>query len=418
MSQLAIEVWNGDTQAGQAFFTRARRGQGRGGVSTTFIYEPSYLAHGGIALDPALPLVPGAQYVPGLPGAFSDTAPDRWGRNLIDKQEREQARVEQRAPRTLDEIDYLLRVSDNTRQGALRFRIPASSTAEGFVGADSAVPPLLELPALLRAADDASQIQDAAGTHEAVKLLLQTGTTGLGGARPKAAVRLENGALAIAKFPHSSDEWDVMAWEAVSLDILARAQCLVPQYRLTRVGERSILLLRRFDRLGDTRIGYISALTAVGARDGEQRDYVDIADTIRDLSASPHSDLRELFRRVVVSVAIGNTDDHLRNHGFLADLKGWRLAPAFDVNPAGDLSTPRATALAGADSFPEEVAALGDVAEACSISAAERTEIVSGVLGAIADWENLAIHRGISQRERSRFAELFAARGAQLRSVA
>jgi len=186
---------------GQAHVTRSR-----GQVSTTFLYDPAYLADGGMNIDPGLSLVPGAQYHPGLVGAFADSAPDRWGRNLIRKAERSRAREEGRVPRHLDDLDFLLGVSDDTRQGALRFRPPGS---DEFLGEPSRVPRLVALPELLHASDELASDDDPS---DAVKRLLDTGTTGLGGARPKASVRLDDGSPAIAKFPHSSDSWDVMAW--------------------------------------------------------------------------------------------------------------------------------------------------------------------------------------------------------------
>ncbi|MDR3067882.1 MAG: type II toxin-antitoxin system HipA family toxin, partial [Cellulomonas sp.] len=251
---------------GQAHVTRQR-----GQISTTFLYDPVYLADGGTSIDPALPLVAGAQYQTGLPRALADSAPDRWGRNLVEKAERTRAREEGRTPRRLDDLDFLLGVSDDTRQGALRFRRPGD---DAFLGKPSSVPPLVSLPELLRACDALASDSDPSS---AVKQLLDTGTTGLGGARPKASVRLEDGSLAIAKFPHSSDQWDVMAWEATALDLLETAGIRTPQRRLRHVGERSVLVLRRFDRTdaGD-RIGYISAMTATGSADGEHRDYADI----------------------------------------------------------------------------------------------------------------------------------------------
>ena len=209
---------------GQAHVTRSR-----GQVSTTFLYDPTYLADGGMNIDPALSLVPGAQYQSGLIGAFADSAPDRWGRNLIRKAERSRAREEGRVPRQLDDLDFLLGVSDDTRQGALRFRPPGS---EEFLGEPSRVPRLVALPELLHASDELAS-DDA--PSNAVKRLLDTGTTGLGGARPKASVRLDDGGLAIAKFPHSSDSWDVMAWEATALDLLETAGVRTPQHQLTWV---------------------------------------------------------------------------------------------------------------------------------------------------------------------------------------
>ncbi len=375
---------------GQAHFTEGRRGE----VSTTFVYAPDYLVGGGMNVDPALLPTSGPQHQRGLLRAFADSAPDRWGRGLLDKAERARAREEGRAPRPLGDLDYLIGVSDDARQGALRFRRPGE---DDFLGPPSRVPRLVALPRLLRASDELAADDDHA---DAVKQLLDTGTTGLGGARPKASVRLEDGALAIAKLPHSSDRWDVMAWEATALDLLAAAGVRVPEHRIARVGGRSVLLLRRFDRAGDgVRLGYISAMTATGSDDGDHRDYADVAVAVRDLSLSPRSDHRELYDRVVANVALGNTDDHLRNHGFLAERRSWTLSPAFDVNPNPDAAQSRATSIAGADALPDEAEALIALAEDCGLPLPEAKERMLRVIGSLSGWQERARANGAPERE-------------------
>jgi len=380
---------------GQAHFTRTR-----GQISTTFLYDPGYLAGDGTSIDPALPLVSGAQHQAGLVRAFADSAPDRWGRNLIEKAERARARAESRAPRRLDDLDFLLGVSDDTRQGTLRFRLPGDGE---FLGKPSSVPQLVSLPELLRAADEVASDDDPG---RALKQLLDTGTTGLGGARPKASVRLEDGSLAIAKFPHGSDQWDVMAWEATALDLMQAAGIGTPRRRLVRVGGRSVLILRRFDRTETgARIGYISAMTALGASDGDHRDYAEVAEAIRDLSLSPRSDHHELFDRVVASVALGNTDDHLRNHGFLADHGSWTLSPAFDVNPNPDPWRARSTSIMGADALPDEAGALLALAEDCSLDTVRARERMGRVIAALTGWRAAAQRNGVRAQEITMMAE-------------
>lgn len=382
---------------GQAHFTEGRRG----GVSTTFVYYPDYLTGGGINIDPALLLTSGPQHQRGLLRAFADSAPDRWGRSLLDRAERARAREEGRVPRSLGDLDYLLGVSDDARQGALRFRRPGSDGA--FLGPPSTVPRLVSLPRLLQASDELAAGDDSA---DAIKQLLDTGTTGLGGARPKASVLLDDGGLAIAKFPHSCDQWDVMAWEATALDLLAAAGVRVPEHQLTRVGGRSVLLLRRFDRTADgQRFGYISAMTATGSDDGDHSDYADIAEAVRDLSRTPRSDHRELYDRVVVSVALGNTDDHLRNHGFLADRRSWTLCPAFDVNPNPDLSKSRATSIAGAEVLPDEPDGLLAFAGDCGLSSEKARERIARIVESLAGWRDCARANGAPEREVTMMAE-------------
>lgn len=385
---------------GRAHFT-----QGRAQLSTTFVYDPTYLAEGGTTIDPGLLLVSGQQHQPGLLRALADSAPDRWGRNLLDKAERTRAREEKRALRSLDDLSYLLGVSDDTRQGALRLRLPGTDT---YLGAPSTVPPLVSLPRLLRASDHLASDDDPS---DAVKQLLDTGTTGLGGARPKASVRLEDGGLAIAKLPHSSDQWDVMAWEATMLDLLESAGIQTPQRRLVTIGERSVLLLRRFDRTSaGHRRGYISAMTATGSQDGEHRDYADIAEAVRDISLSPRQDHRELFDRVVASVALGNTDDHLRNHGFLSERGSWVLSPAFDVNPTPDVTKSRSTSIAGAESPPDEVDGLLALADDLSLTVAAARDRMADVAAALGSWREQARRHGIAEREITMMGESIAPR--------
>lgn len=380
---------------GQAYFTRQR-----GRITTTFRYDLSYLANGGMSIEPSLPLVSGSQYQNSLIRAFADSAPDRWGRNIIEKSEYLQAREEGRAARRLDDLDFLLGVSDNTRQGALRYRLPGE---ESFLGAASQVPQMVSLPQLLHASEELASDSDST---QAIKQLLDTGTTGLGGARPKASLRLTDGSLAIAKFPHASDQWDVMAWEATALDLLELSGIRTPQRLLTHVGDRSVLVLRRFDRsnAGD-RLGYISAMTALAASDGEQHDYSEIADAVRDLSYSPREDHQELFDRVVAYVALGNTDDHLRNHGFLLERHSWALSPAFDVNPNPDLGRPRATSIMGADTLSEEAEALLAFSDECDVSLDDARERICAMGSMLSAWREYAQRNGIRNREIAMMSE-------------
>lgn len=391
-----IDLAGRTLHVGRADFTRRH-----GTVSTTFRYDPEYLAdRDTINIDPSLQLVEGAQHVTGLLPAFADTAPDRWGRTLIDRAERARARDEGRRPRTHDDVDYLLAVSDNTRQGALRFRVTGDAE---FVGEPSQVPKQIALPHLLHASDQLAADSEAS---VAVKELLDTGTTGLGGARPKASLLLEDGSLAIAKFPHASDQWDVIAWEAVALDLLRDAGIRTPAHRRLRVADRSILLLRRFDREQDgARRAYISAMTATGSRDGDRIDYADILAAMRDISQATLDDARELYDRVIASVALGNTDDHLRNHGFLAAGPRWTLSPAFDVNPNPDLSKSRATSIAGATDIDDEVDGLLTLADDAGFDQGRARERIAYVAAAVSRWRECAARHGIAAHEVSMMAD-------------
>ncbi len=412
MSELRVhvDIAGRTVHAGVAYFTLGRRK-----VSTTFVYDATYLADpNGYDLEPGLVRQAGQQYVDGLPGAFSDCAPDRWGRNLIDKRRRSlQRQGGQRPPETTD-VDYLTGVSDVTRQGNLRFTAGHGPFLDPAVG----VPQLVSLPRLLASADkvtDSASLDDLA----AVKALLDAGSGSLGGARPKASVRGDQDALLIAKFPHRDDEWDVMAWEKTMLDLAHEAGLRVPRSRLTKVGARNVLLLERFDRQpGGVRLGYISAMTLLGARDGDERDYADIAEALPETGAAVKDDLRELFARVVFNVAVHNTDDHLRNHGFIRRRGGWVLSPVFDVNPNPDLGRSRVTSLLGAADAEAEVEALVDFASMCRLSTAQAAVVVRRVIAAVAQWQSAAAANGVPSSELPMFADAIQTQLAALADVA
>ncbi len=288
----------------------------RGSESASFIYDNKYLAsNGAYELDPGLPLVSGTLQTPvghALFGAFADSSPDRWGRTLIQRAERARAKAAATAPRSMSEVDLLLGVRDDLRQGALRFRYDGQ---EPFLATEeSGIPVLADLPLLL---EIAARAERDAANYDDLKRLLRAGSS-LGGARPKAHVLDSSGHFAIAKFPsEGSDTWNVMAWEKVALDLARNAEITVPGSRLIRIGDRNVLIVDRFDRHGKARVGYVSAMTMLEASDGDERSYLEIAEVIERNSVTAAAELRQLWRRVAFNILISNTDDHLRNHGFL-----------------------------------------------------------------------------------------------------
>ncbi len=389
-----VELDGRSCPAGDAYFN-LRRGR----LTATFSYDRDYLAlPGAYAIDPALSLTTGSWPLPnGLPGAFSDAAPDRWGRNLIARRLRGEAAAEGRSTPTLDDRDYLLGVSDETRQGALRFKTDGD---DDFQHPAPDVPKLIALPALLHAANTVAR--DDPGNMDAIKVLLDAGTGSLGGARPKASVR-DDHRLMIAKFPHHADEWSVIAWEKTALDLGEAAGIPVPNRQLVGIEGNPVLLLERFDRRGSHRIGYVSAMTLLEAKDGESRDYTEIAEVIPEHSSAAVDDLRQLWRRIAFSVAVHNTDDHLRNLGFLRQGSGWRLAPGFDINPNPSLSTHRVTSIGGAANPPDEVNALLVYAESFGLTGGQARAVLREVADAAGGWKSVARGNGISQSEISRF---------------
>ena len=380
----------------------------KGTETATFEYDHRWLgSRDAFSLEPALALGPGPHHTPtgkALFGAIGDSAPDRWGRLLMRRGERRRAAREQRPPRTLSEIDYLLLVSDQARQGALRF-----SESEGgpFLGAGtrSAIPPLIELPRLLTAS---KHIEEEDETAEDLRLLLAPGSS-LGGARPKASVRDRDGTLAVAKFPQKTDLTRAVLWEAVALKLAAAAGVVVPAWRVEMVADRPVLLLGRFDRDGAERIPFLSAMSMLGAADREPHSYLEIADAIRQYGASPVEDLRQLWRRMVFNILISNTDDHLRNHAFLYEGNdGWKLSPAYDLNPVPADIAPRvlSTSIDGDDPTASLELAFG-VAAYFTLDAAAARKIAGEAGRAVSRWRQAAARLGLRKAEMDRMASAF-----------
>lgn len=231
----------------------------------------------------------------------------------------------------------------------------------------------------------------------------------LGGARPKASVRDERGNLCIAKFPKADEDLveDVCAWEYAALQLMAACGIRTPKSRLMRIGGRSVLLMRRFDRSQGARVPYISGLTAVQGTDGERYSYLELADFIEREGSRPGDDLRELWMRALFSCAVGNTDNHLRNYGFLREGAGWRLSPAFDVNPtAGDGEKYLATGLDfdARDADPRVALAVRDYFRVSEGEARRAARDMSRTLGA---WQREARRAGISEASIERMRGCF-----------
>ncbi|MET0195552.1 MAG: type II toxin-antitoxin system HipA family toxin [Hyphomicrobiaceae bacterium] len=382
----------------------ARERTGR--ESSSFAYDPSWLERrGAFALSPKLMLTAGQFHsAKGLANAFSDTAPDSWGRKLMARRERARARQAKTQPRTLFEVDYLAGVDDQTRLGALRFKDASGSTFVTTTG--TPVPPLIDLPRLLSAT---ARIERDQETDEDLLLMLAPGTS-LGGARPKATVRDNDGALLVAKFPKRDDDWPVTLWEAVLLDLAARAGISVPDWRLEPIAKKPVVLIRRFDRDGKGwRVPFMSAMTALDATDhGEQRSYLEIADALRQIGSSPAKDLEELWRRMVFNILVSNTDDHLRNHAFLQAGRGWRLSPVYDLNPVPTDVKPRVHALAidEADASASIETAL-EVAHRFGLAALRARAVAAEVAAAVAEWPMVAKTRGLGAGQIDRMASAF-----------
>jgi serine/threonine-protein kinase HipA len=331
----AVEVWlDADFLPRMRVGTLAHnRGTLRFGYDASWLQSPQRFA-----LDPELTLAEGT-YFPNLEVGnfriFDDSAPDRWGQTLMRRREALAAKDEDRPARTLYAWDFLLGVEDLTRLGALRFRAPGE---EAFLAHNSpAVPPVSSLAELEAVALEitAKRIEDLSALKRWLAVLVAPGSS-LGGARPKANFQENDGSLWIAKFPARDETRDIGAWEFLTHGLARRSGIEVPAAQLRRFGEGySTYTAQRFDRLRDRRRFYASAMALLRKDQSEGTSYLELAEFLHARGARNHiaADLEQLFRRVAFNVAVGNRDDHLRNHGFILTATGWRLAPSFDVNP-------------------------------------------------------------------------------------
>ncbi|MGB9070783.1 MAG: HipA domain-containing protein [Candidatus Acidiferrales bacterium] len=380
---LAGELW-----------TRTRRA---GDENASFSYDQTWLKNPArFSLEPALLLTSGAHHTPAgraLFGAIGDSAPDRWGRTLMARAERRAAETEKRSRRSLREVDYLLHVDDLARQGALRF---ANTMGGPFLARAEPhkIPSIVKLPELLAAAE---HLEDDKETAEEFQLLLAPGSS-LGGARPKASVEDRQGRLAIAKFPSRNDTISTTRWEAVALTLAEKAGVPVSEWRIESVANKPVLLLVRFDRRAKIRIPFLSGMSMLTANDNEEHSYLELADAIRQHGAAPVDDLRQLWRRMVLNILISNTDDHLRNHGFLyAGNNGWRLSPAYDLNP---VAGPRVLSLS--IDFSDRTASLDSalaVSDHFGIGTKEARKIAVEVGKAVSGWRSVAKKQRITAGE-------------------
>ncbi|MDB5584501.1 MAG: HipA-like protein [Bradyrhizobium sp.] len=392
--------WQGETLHVGRLWARSRGTK----ETSSFEYAESWRAHPhAFALDPMLPLSAGTFHTEGLFNAFTDPAPDRWGRNLLLRRERKRAKAEGRPARTLLDIDYLTLVEDRNRLGALRF---TEDRGENFLAeSEQAIPPIIKLGRLLSAT---TRILTDKESDDDLRLVLAPGAS-LGGARPKAAVIDAGGHLTIAKFPSPADDWPVPRWEATAMTLARAAGIDVPDFALHKIQNRPVFLMRRFDRdEAGRRIPFISALTALAASDGDVRSYLELLDVLRTNGAAPERDAAQLWRRMVFNVLISNTDDHLRNHGYLRDPGGWLLAPAYDLNPMPVDVKPRHHALTldeadDASSIDTAMAVAGQFGlkpDAARIIAAE-----VGV--AVLAWREVAADNGLTGAQIERMASAF-----------
>jgi len=375
----------------------------RGHESYSFEYDARWLKNNShyLHLDPDLQLYAGRQYPTGVKevfGLFADSSPDRWGRLLMTRRERILAEKESRKPQKLFGSDFLIGVYDETRMGAIRFKMDKDGP---FLSddAETPTPPWTSLRTLEEAARQFEN--DESGLEQKwVTQLIKPGSS-LGGARPKATVLDTEGNLWIAKFPSKHDDVNVGAWEKVTHDLAKLCGLDVPESMLVDFSKYgSTFLVRRFDRNGSARVHFASAMTMLGKTDGasaaDGSSYLELVSFIKANGAAPKRDLVELWKRIVFNMAVSNTDDHLRNHGFILKRDGWHLSPLYDVNPV-----PEGNELSLCVNENEAAISIDlaiEIAPYCGITCKEAISIANNILKTVGEnWRRLATEYGLSR---------------------
>lgn len=385
----------------------------KGKESFSFEYADVWLKSGfSQMIDPDLQLYSGAYYPrddkPNF-GVFLDSCPDRWGRVLMQRREAAIAKQEDRAAKKLLESDFLLGVYDGHRMGALRFKL---DTDELFLNDNKAMaaPPWTSL----RELEHASLKFEEDNTDDPeylkwVAMLIAPGSS-LGGARPKASVMDAHNNLWIAKFPSRNDDKDIAAWEMVTNQLAINAGINVAEGKLLQFNNKHhTYLTKRFDRTAaGERIHFASAMTLLGHIDGEDASgasYFELMEFISRHGAAVEKDLEELWRRIVFSICVKNTDDHLRNHGFLLTEKGWLLSPAYDINP-NEYGKGLSLNITDADNSLDLDIAM-EVAGYFRLSDDKASQIIQQVSAVVKDWKKVAANYKISNAEQERMSAAF-----------
>lgn len=374
----------------------------KGSETYSFEYDKEWLSKNKLLfnLDPELLPFPGRQFPTGknIFGIFADASPDRWGRVLMNKRERLLAERENKKPAKLHDSDYLLGVYDETRMGGIRFKVEVDGP---YLSDDkeTAAPPWASLRSLEEASRNFEKDENGV-TDKWLNQLIRPGSS-LGGARPKATVMDPKGQLWIAKFPSKNDDSDTGAWEKVVHDLAGMCGLNVPEAKVEKFSKLgSTFLIKRFDRDGEKRIHFASAMTLLGKTDGasaaDGTSYLDIAGFIKAYGANPKADLIELWKRILFNMAVTNTDDHLRNHAFVFTTKGWILSPLYDVNPVpyGD----ELSLLVDDEDNRISIDLAVQTAPRFGISEKDARDYVKDILTTVRDnWEKMAKEYGLSR---------------------
>jgi serine/threonine-protein kinase HipA len=401
--------WKG--MSGPKFLGVLTAQQAKGRKAFGFSYDAAWISsQEQLMLDPDVAWYSGAQYPREKEnfGMFLDSMPDNWGRTLMKRRALLTAQNEGVPPKVLYDIDYLLGVNDYTRMGALRFKLDPNGP---FLDNEPllSVPPWADIRDLQYGANLIESNVDTEEVDKWLNMLIAPGSS-LGGARPKANIKDEKGALWIAKFPSQNDTFDKAAWEYLTHRLAIEAGIEMSPCKLEHVsGNYRTFFTKRFDRDGEERIHFASAMTMTGKSEELIRDetpsYLDILEFIQFSGSYAEEDAKELWRRMVFNVMVSNTDDHLRNHGFVLTSKGWRLSPAFDINPS--IEKDHLALNIDMDNNALDLGLVKSVGMFFRMGQEEMEEILEEVKSAVANWESVASEIGIPRNEQRLMAAAF-----------
>ena len=377
--------------------------QGKGRKTFSFSYDEKWLeTEKPFLFDPDITWNKGQQFPIGKSdfGIFNDAMPDTWGRSLMKRREAQIAKEENRTAKNLHDLDFLLGVNDESRMGGLRFKLQEK---ESFLNNDKArpTPPWSSVRELQHGISLIESNKDNKEVRKWLSILLAPGSS-LGGARPKANIMDEKGNLWIAKFPTKEDTSDKGAWEFLAYKLAIKAGIEMAECKIEKIsGKHHTFFTKRFDRIKNKRIHFASAMTMTANNEDTIKEsdpsYLDIAEFIQFNESNNKQELHQLWRRMVFNIAISNTDDHLRNHGFILNKNGWKLSPAYDINPSIDKDGLSLNIDANNNSLDFDLAK--SVGEYFQLKEKQMDDILKEIKAAIKNWKTEATKFGISKTE-------------------
>lgn len=385
--------------------------QAKGRKTFSFEYDKNWLkSNAQWLIDPDIQFYSGQQFPNHKEnfGIFLDSMPDTWGRTLMKRREIQLAKTQGKNPKTLYDIDYLLGVFDETRMGAFRFKLDPDGD---FLDNDSkkSTPPWSTVRELQQAVDHYENDTDIEAINKWLKILIAPGSS-LGGARPKANVLDEKNQLWIAKFPSKNDTIDKAAWEYLTFQLAIKAGIEMAECKIEKVsGTYHTFFTKRFDRMGQERIHFSSAMTMTGNNEdtikNQPASYLDIVEFIQNYGCKVNENLHQLWRRIVFNIAVSNTDDHLRNHGFILTDEGWVLSPAYDLNPSIDKDGLALNIDMDNNALDFELAK--SVGDFFRLDQSEMNRILNEVFNSVKQWREIANTIGISRSEQELMQSAF-----------